>query len=242
MARQTPVPPELIGRLISALQYHARKAIELALGEWSFLDGLDLAYRAGAVVELLAKVVLARCDQRLLAKQAHEHLLDALSGIAAREANLRTTLDASVAVGLAAQVDPRVAASEKEARAVLAARNDAVHLAVAPTAGHVKAVVAQMVAAVEALLAAGVVDSREFWGSQHAAATSILRSHLDSVAVEARSLVTKAQQAHRQLLAGLLDDARQTVMRSFRPADLPNAADVAAGVAERDVPDRYEDW
>ncbi|MEN5073119.1 hypothetical protein ABE437_04825 [Isoptericola cucumis] len=233
MAPPTATSLELCDRLLLAAQFHAREAVTLAGKDWTFTNALDVAYRSGAAVELLTKKLLAQRDMRLLARAAHEHLLDAVSGGPVRAEHLKTTLDAKVAVSLAAQAEAGIAVREKGARDVLLVRNAAVHLAAAPPESQVQIVVAEMVATVEAVLAVEAVSSSEFWGEQHDAAMKIVRRYAASVAVGARTAVNKARQVYRQTISGIPADSQESVVEVLQSRALVlthRFADEMAGI------------
>lgn len=202
-------------RLCAAAQHHARDAMRLFSGEWAVHSSLDFAYRAGSVVELLSKMVLARRDERLLPKAAHEYLLDQVLGASARQARKQNgpTLDANVAAMLAGRVSVDIASHVVGAQQVLKVRNAAVHMAVPPDVSELRRTVTSMVVFVAAVLGAERIDERTFWGDHYDEAAGITRRHLAQVSSTAQDRVNKARQKHQQALASLPADAKDEVVK-----------------------------
>lgn len=133
----TPISGVILDRLLSAAKYHVVAAREQANSASPF-GKLDASIHAGAAVELLAKVLLARIDHRLLRdRQDVQHaLLDLIAdraqivGFEPRpiQASFRT-LEAGVALDLACRISVAVRQHKNGAGRALKARNAAAHMA-----------------------------------------------------------------------------------------------------------------
>lgn len=220
-------------RLYSAARFHAHAAMSLADGDVSEHASLDLATRCGSVVELLAKAFLATCDVRLLSKsEAHHHLLDLL--LQARGKTLPTppaaasskpTVDATVAVRLAARADQRLTDTTARADRILRARNSAVHMAIAPNVGQLSALLDDMAVVATSMIAVLSKSPADFWADHHPAALARVEQSTAEIRTAAERKVDKAKEAlgrlHRQIgdevWAGVLAALRQ---RPARTGDL----------------------
>lgn len=228
-------PASDVERLYDAARFHAHAAMSLGGAELGAHESLDLATRCGSVVELLAKAVLATCDVRLLTKHdAHQHLLDfALKArgqtpAVAAATNLNTSVDASVAVRLAARVDQRLTDSTARADRVLRARNAAVHMALPPTASQCSALLDDMAVVATSTVAVLWRTPADFWAEHQAAATARVARSTTQVRMVAEGKITKARDTLRRLRAQVGDHAWEGVLtvlrrRPARPSDLEDS-------------------
>lgn len=178
--------------------------------------------RAGAVVELLAKALLSACDERLIAKgdAVHDHLLDL--ALAARGKNAATstrrearsvqTVDARVAVGLAARLDDEVSKHMNGAQAVLKARNDAVHLAIPKGPEALSDVVDEMSAFASAAVGALGYRTTDFWGDLADSVDLRARQRRRIMLERVMARIASARAAYEQVLGRIPHDARAAVI------------------------------
>jgi hypothetical protein len=225
-------PASDLERLYDAARFHAHASMSLGDADLGEHASLDLATRCGSVVELLAKTVLATHDLRLLTKNdAHHHLLDLALKARGRTpavavaTSLKTSVDASVAVRLAARVDQRLTDTAARAERVLRARNAAVHMAVPPTAAQCSALLDDMAVVATSTVAVLGRTPADFWAHHLAAATARVARSTTKVRAIAEGKITKAEDAFRRLRAQVGDHAWGGVLtalrrRPARPGDL----------------------
>lgn len=210
--------------LRDAARHHARRALRLykSTDPWDLLDaGAD----AGGAVELLAKACVATVEPALLAKgsggglgpaetvlrlRGHGHVLDP-----SREPKI-VTLDASVALDIAARLFPKLAKASTGAHAALEARNDALHMGVAVT-DRVDAAVAGMARYAELALPLLNLNPEAFWGDEDdaAAAGRAVDARTTHVAEVAEAKIQLAAKRHAQFLLRLTADEAANVVAAL---------------------------
>lgn len=223
-------------RLFAAAQHHARTAIREAHAPWSPNVALDIAVRLGAVVELLAKALLASCDVRLIApsSQAHHHLMDEVTAARQRPADRpgggrgRSSVAAADAVALASRLDHDIAGAAAGARRVLDARNAAAHLAVPPDGELLEELVGAAVAFANATVARLGEDIAVFWADYAQEATDRLQARERATRDEALRLVEEARDAFLQLRRGRSEEEWESVVAALTARSL--SADLDAEV------------
>ncbi|MFC7876882.1 hypothetical protein [Isoptericola sp. NPDC057391] len=229
-------PSSDVERLYDAARFHAHAAMSLGGTGLSEHASLDLATRCGSVVELLAKAVLAACDARLLTKNdAHHHLLDLAlnargqSPAVAAATKLKTSVDASIAVRVAARIDQRLIDTTARADRVLRARNAAVHMAIPLTATQCTALLDDMAVVASSTVAVLRRTPADFWADHLSAATARVATSTTKVRAVAEGKVAKAGDAFRRLRAQVGDQAWDGVLTVLRrrPA---HASDVEASM------------
>lgn len=114
------------GRILDAAKHHVRTAHSKAASGAAFAD-VDTPIHAGAAVELLAKLVLAKVHPGLLAHAAdspHAMLEAVVSGTSLRtkKPGIRT-VDAGLAVEMVCRISPQAAKHQESVKDLLKARN-----------------------------------------------------------------------------------------------------------------------
>lgn len=221
---ESTAPPATTARLYVAARYHARAALDLAQAPWDEHRALDIATRAGSVVELLAKTLLAQHDERLITQRdAHQHLLDAVLQRSGRppttafKPSMKQTVDARVAVELVQRLGPDI---ERHGRAakdiVLRARNDAVHMALPRDRSALEMVLTRMSDFADAVLTALDLETQDFWGSHTPAVRRRVDEHRAEVLLGARALMDTARRRYEDLRTGIGEEAWANVLRALQ--------------------------
>ncbi|WP_419708007.1 hypothetical protein [Promicromonospora sp. NFX87] len=209
-------------RLYAAARYHARAALDLAQAPWDAHKALDIATRAGSVVELLAKALLVHHDERLVTyRDAHQHLLDIVLHKAGKPAPSafrpnKQTVDARVAVELVQRLGPDIDRHGRVAKNVLSARNDAVHMAVPRDRADLEVMITQMSDFANAILMALKLEVHDFWGGHTSAVRQRVDEHHAEVLLDARAAVAAAQRAYEDLRSSIGPEAWPAVLLALQ--------------------------
>jgi len=213
-------PASDVERLYLASRYHARAAQKMAQVADQFAN-LDAAVHAGTAVELMAKAVLADLDPRLLVEgaPAQHVLLDVLAehhgatGIAPAKSKGRArTVNASMAVELAARLRAECRPHSSAAHAALDARNAAAH-----SADLEPNTIGMVVDGMAAYTAAGVEtlrrNSKDFWGVLSNEMTARISERQQAIVADAEQKVATATAYHAQLFDGLPEESQAALTR-----------------------------
>jgi hypothetical protein len=221
-------------RLYAAARYHAQTALDLAQAPADEHSALDVATRAGSVVELLAKTLLVHHDERLVAhRDAHHHLLDAVLHRAGKPKPSafkpnRQTVDARVAVTLVQRLGPDIDRHGRAASLVLDARNDAVHMAIHRDPAALEVVLARMSDFADAVLAALELDPYEFWGEHTTSVRKRVHQHRAEVLLGARAAVAAARRKFEDLRDEIGPEAWAAVLPTLQQRGPQDAGDLDA--------------
>lgn len=166
----TSIPPaELVRVLREAAQHRARRAVRLYGSEDGF-DQLDAAADAGSAVELLAKACIAVIEPAAIAKvggAAGIGYVLRLRGhgyrLASPDEDRLSTIEASLALSVAAKLYPQLSTAAAGATAALEARNDSLHMGLAHPDRVLNAIAAMAALARKSLPILGV-SREDFWG------------------------------------------------------------------------------
>jgi len=175
------VPALQVARLLrEGAQHHARRAVQTFQAEDGFAQ-LDAAAHAGSAVELTAKACIATVEPAALAKpvgsreglDAAEHIL-MLRGhghrLTDRPSGLNT-IDASVALRIAAKMFDELGRTSIAARCALGVRNSALHMGTVDPR-EMRRAVAAMADFVRTAIPILNVETSEFWGESEDEATA----------------------------------------------------------------------
>lgn len=199
-SRTRPID-QVVEHLIEAASHHGRAAIRAVTStdEFVLLDG---AFHAGAAVELAAKAAVAEIEPMLLssAGNAKGEMVDALvrfrpsvsiAPVPAGQRRRLRTIDASIAVAVAARLYPKCNVS---AELPLDVRNDAVHLAVVDP-DRLEEAVRAMVTYVNLVVEAIQLSPAQFWRAEADEAQSLQAQRARRLLKLAQRRVTLAEQA-----------------------------------------------
>lgn len=224
-------------RLYSAASYHARSALDLAKAPWHEHSALDIATHAGAVIEMLAKTLLLSHDHRLIAKNhAHHHLLDAVLRATGQplpefRGSGAATVDAAVAVELVQRLDLDISRHARSAiKVVLAARNDAVHMAIPRDPKALEAVLAAMSDFADSILKVLSLAPQAFWGTHTGAVRSRADAHHAEVLLSARDAIAAAKREYDQLHSTIGAESWDKVLAVLQQRGAQESGDIDAGV------------
>lgn len=226
-------------RLYAAARYHARAALELQDQPWNEHAALDVANRAGATIELLSKALLLTHDERLIADPStvHQHLMDAIverpDGRASegKKAVRKQTVAASVAVELVRRLDSSIDARADGAKKVIAARNDAVHLAVALHQRPLTDVVVAMTAFAGAVIDALNQSRADFWGTHAGDVAQRISDFEAETSVAAKAAVDAARRKYEGRQKSFSDpETWAKVLALLVARELPITSELKASV------------
>lgn len=214
-------PDRSVGtRLYAASRYHASKARAL-VDATSEHERLDAATHAGAALEFIAKAVLAEVDVRLLPdREAHHTLLDSIArdreGHVPHRVSIRTTIGASLAIGLVARLVPACRQHIAAVKRVLSVRNAAVHMAEAPTTAALADAITAMQAFGDAAATELRGSSRDYWGVDF---DEVQRQRAEveaGIVAGANAKVDQARDRYTEMVGPLVGDLRERVLTALR--------------------------
>lgn len=220
MARTVSGPDRALGtRLYAASQHHARKARELVDSPDEH-DRLDAVVHAGAALELIAKALLAEIDRCLLPDRVHHALLDAVAaerdGLAPGPVPAKNTVGGVLAVELVARLVPGCRTAEQRAKAVLSARNAAIHVAMAPTPQDLAKYVSDMEDFVDPVATYLRGSSHDYWGFYFDEVNRARAAREEAMLARARAAVAEARTRYDHAIAPLPTDLRERVLEELR--------------------------